>query len=502
MFILIHRYCLLAILVVLFPCMAATQPMQPESRADLVREIAGILENEAFENAFLGIHVKDLKNGTTLFQQNSGKSFMPASNTKLYTTATALELLGPDFRYQTDLFYEGVIEDSVLYGALVVRGSGDPTIGGRYHDDDPAWMFRQWAAAIKDAGISRIEGDIIGDDDIFDDTPLGLGWSWENLSYWYAAQLSGLSFNENSVEVKIIGTRPGQPAEILFPFETDYVNIINNTITIHPDSTDKEEYQRFEGTNDIHITSLVLPGDTVETSLSVHNPTLFFVHELKKTLIREGISVTGGIRDIARVPVKPDYENRTTHITSYYSEPLKEIIFTTNKDSQNLFAEQLLKTIGLLGSKDDRPVQGSYQGGLEVQKNFLSHAGLDTSRVQLVDGSGLSRKNIVTPEVTTALLSYMWNHPREDIRDAFINSFPIAGVDGTLEHRFLVGYSYNNTRAKSGYVSNVRSLSGYVNSFNGTPLAFSIMSNHYTVSTSRIDRLHEQIVNLLAGYRN
>lgn len=482
----------------------ATAPVhddQPENQVELMREISKILEDEEFENAFWGIHIKDLDNGTTLFQRNHKKSFLPASNAKLYTTASALEILGPDYQYQTNLYYEGTIEDSVLYGPLFIRGSGDPTIGGRYHDDDRTWIFRQWTNALKEVGIARIEGDIVGDDDIFDDIPLGLGWAWDDISYCYSAQLSGLSYNENCVDVKIIGTNKGQPAKILHePNETSYINIINNTLTIHADSSDKDRYHRFEGTNEINITSLVPEGDTITTSLSVHNPTLFFTHVFKETLINEGIPIFGGIREIARVPTKPDYENKAKLISSYNSVPLSEIIATTNKDSQNLYAEQLLKTIGLFDINDDDPIKGSHEGGIKVQLNFLESAGIDTSRVLLVDGSGLSRRNMITPEMTTKLLTYMWNHPDESIREAFLDSFPIAGIDGTLEHRFHSSLSYNNTRAKTGYVSNVRSLSGYVASSGGSQIAFSIMSNHYTAPTKKINKLHEQIVNLLAGY--
>ncbi|MEX0685026.1 MAG: D-alanyl-D-alanine carboxypeptidase/D-alanyl-D-alanine-endopeptidase [Balneolales bacterium] len=500
----LRRHWLIIMVMLGLPVILQAQPYQPETQDDLMREIAMILDDEDFENAFWGIHIKDLSKGTTLFQRNSRKSFMPASNTKLYTTATGLELLGPDFRYQTDLFYEGTIEDSVLYGSLIVRGSGDPTIGGRYHEDDHTWIFRQWADALKDAGIAAIQGDIIGDDRIFDDIPLGLGWAWDNATYSYSAQLSGLSFNENCIDVEIIGTQRGRPARILHePLSTSYVNILNNTLTIPFGSEPLDRYQRFEGTNDINITSLVREGDTITTSLSVHSPTLFFTHVLRETLIREGIPVFGGIRDIARVPIKPDYDKQATLVTSYYSEPLAQITATTNKESQNLYAEQLLKTIGLLDTEEvseNHPVQGSHEGGLRVQLNFLADAGLDTSRVLLVDGSGLSRRNMVTPEMTTTLLTYMWNHPDEEVREAFLNSLPVAGIDGTLETRFHSSLSFNNARAKTGYVSNVRSLSGYVNSSNKSPLVFSIMSNHYTASTHKINKLHEKIVNLLAGY--
>lgn len=494
--------CILFVILFLINFPAGSQTIKSETQAELMREIAKVLEDEAFENAFWGVHIKDLNKGTTLFQRNSNKSFMPASNVKLYTTAAALVLLGPGFRYQTDLYYEGAIEDSVLYGSLIVRGSGDPTFGGRFHDDDRTWIFRKWAGSIKEAGIARIEGDIIGDDSIFDDIPLGLGWAWDNLSYWYSAQLSGLSYNENCIDVKIIGTKKGRPAKIMYePFETSYVSIINNTLTVHPDSSRKSRYHRFEGTNDINIFSLVPEGDTVKTSLSVHNPTLFFTHVFKETLIREGIPVFGGIREMAKVPIKPDYTNRAVLLTGYDSVPLAEIISAINKDSRNLYADQLLKTIGLLDT-EYHPAPGSHEGGIKVQLDFLDYAGLDTSRVLLVDGSGLSRRNMITPEMTTTLLAYMWNHPDKYIRDAFIESLPVAGIDGTLEDRFLSGPSYNNARAKTGFVSNVRSLSGYVTSYGDSPLVFSIMSNHYTAPTKEINKLHEQIVNLLAGYRN
>lgn len=486
----------------LAPRLLSAQDSQ-RPHAQLARNIDRILADDRLANAFFGIHILDLNSGDLLYSINSEKNFIPASNQKLFTTAAALDLLGPDFRYQTYLYAEGPVRNGTLEGNLIVRGSGDPVIGGRFNNGKRTETFTAWADSLKAAGITNITGSIIGDDDVFDDTPLGYGWSWDDEPYWYAAEISGLSFNDNNVDFKIEAQNVGGPARIVWePFNTDYVEVVNSTITISPDSSLKEGYARERGTNTIRIYSRVPRGRIDIESLSVNNPTLYFTHVLRETLIRSGISVTGNPIDVDDLPIKPNYDSGSLRrIAVHVSPPLAEIVEVINKESQNLYAEQVLKTIAANRPLPDPDLQpGSSEMGVEIIRNVLARVGVDTSRIQMVDGSGLSRQNLVNPESIVKLLQYMWQHRNTDVSAAFYSSLPIGGRDGSLQYRFTSGPARGNVRAKTGTVSNVSALSGYLTTDDGTPVAFSIICNHYTIKTRSVRDVQDSIVNLLTRF--
>ena len=337
------RYRLLASLT-LVALSAPSLRAQPAatSAEELTDYVGAVLDSAAFDNAFWGVQVVNLESGEALYARNPQKSFIPASNTKLYTTAAALDLLGPNYRYRTGLYADGEVDDEgALRGNLVVRGSGDPAIGGRFTDGDLTKTFRAWADSLRAADVTRIEGDVVGDDDVFDDTPLGYGWSWDDEPYWYSAEVGGLNFNDNSVDFALEGTDVGAPAQVRWePFRTDYVEVVNATRTIHPDSSIDEGYARERGTNAIRLSSLVPAGRTDEESLTVTNPTRYFAHVLREALLRGGIPVAGRPVDVDAMPIKPDYAGgRLRRLAVYASPPLREIVDVVNKRSQNLYAE-------------------------------------------------------------------------------------------------------------------------------------------------------------------
>ena len=483
----------------------ATSPTQ------LTLSIDRILDQELFENAFWGVVVFDLNSGQMLYGRNEKKSFMPASNTKLYTTAAALDQLGPSYRYRTEVYVDGPVVNGILRGNLIVRGSGDPTIAGHYdavtgkytEKLDDTKLFRDWADSLRTAGIYRIMGDIVGDDDVMDDESLGFGWSWDDETYYYSAEMGGLIFNDNVVRLSIAGQHEGSPAAITWePFNTDYVRVINKTVTISSEASIDEGYLRDRGTNLIHVSSLVPEGQIDTEEITVSNPTLFFAHVLRETLLRSGIPVEGDPRDVDAISIKPDYVHGTlTRIASHTSYPLSSIARMINKPSQNLYAEQLLKTLATERPVEDDDLEpGSTAMGLEAAKVTYARAGIDTSRVQLVDGSGLSRMNLITPDMTSTLLKYMWKHPDITVTTAFYDSLPIGGTDGSIQYRFLQKPALENVRAKTGSLNNVSSLSGYVSTSAGTPLAFVLMCNHYTSKSREVRAAQDEIVGILAGY--
>ncbi|NNE69733.1 MAG: D-alanyl-D-alanine carboxypeptidase/D-alanyl-D-alanine-endopeptidase [Rhodothermales bacterium] len=474
----------------------------PRNRRQLARVIDRLVQDSSLAAASVGISVVNLESGAVLYQHKADRNLMPASNTKLYTTAVALDLLGPEFTWQTPLMALGEIRDSTLTGHLLVRGSGDPVIGGRYNEGDITAVFRSWADSLVEAGIRTVDGFLIGDDDLFDDLQLGYGWSWDDEPWWYSAEIGALSLNDNSVDFTVTPTLPGGPAQVTWePINTDYVTVLNGTRTLPEDGRKDEEYARVRDGNLMTVGTLVPLGRVEEESIAVHNPTRYFLHVLREVLLQKGIAVTGGISDIDDLPVKPDPAGGL-HIATHTSPPLKQVVHAINKVSHNLYAEQVLKTIGaLLPDTTSDASPGSAAMGWARGRHALGAAGVDTLHIQLTDGSGLSRMNFIAPSMSTQLLSHMWNHPDDSTRAAFMRSLPIAGIDGTLENRLRDTPAEGNARAKTGTFTGASTLSGYVTSAAGTPLTFSIMVNGYRGSSAAARRLQDAVAETLARYR-
>ena len=479
----------------LFLALAAVPTRAQDASTDaLRRELTSILQDATTSNGWWGVSVVDLDRGESLFSQSPGKSFIPASNTKLYTTASALTLLGADFRYRTVLHASGPVENGRLQGSLIVRGSGDPSFGPRF-SGDATLVFRQWADSLRALGITTIAGDVVGDDDLFDEVPLGNGWSWDDEPFWYSAEISGLSYFDNTIDFTVKASTSGQPGRLSWePISTSYIDVVNATRTIPRGERLDEDYHRDRGTNRFRIGTAVPEGGSDLESLTVSNPTLYFVHVFREALVASGIVVLGNPRDIDDLSFKPDYA-ALTRVATHVSPPLAEIVKVVNKPSQNLYAEQLLRTMGAHARGE-----GSADAGWKAAMPFLVLAGIDTTRIQLTDGSGLSRTNLVTPDMTVSLLRHVWTQASRSVRDAFVESLPIGGVDGTLSARFREGHARGNVRAKTGTVSNVSSLSGYVTTAGGSHLAFSIMSNHFTSPASSSRAVQDRIVEALARF--
>lgn len=488
------------------PLPAQPTPADSAARAQLAETIATTIDVPAFDGALWGIQVLNLQSGEVLYARNPDRSFVPASNVKLLTTAGALDRLGPRYRYRTTLYVDGPVRNGVLHGNLIVRGSGDPTLGGHHQRRDVTQVFRQWADSLRQRGIRHIEGDIIGDDNPFDDTPLGTGWSWDDIPHDYAAEINGFVFNENAVDLEVMGQSPGGPARVTWhPHETDFVTVVNRTRTVPRDSTTDEEYDRALGTNTIHVTSRVHPGESDEDAVTITEPTQYFTHVFREVLLREGLSVDGRPVDVDQLPTPPRYdESALRPVATYRSPPLQQILRTLNHESKNLYAEQLLRTLAVEAPPDtsgEDLVEGSSPLGIAAVEESLAEAGLDTSRVHLADGSGLSRQNLVHPRSMSRLLEHMWTDAPDPTGSAFYESLPVGGESGTLEYRFWGNApARGEVRAKTGTLSHVSALSGYVPSGTGAPLAFVIFCNHHLAENSAVRTAQDAIVNALAEY--
>ena len=494
---------LLLIGVVATPALTAAQGPAPSAQERLSNAVADTIETDTFEGTHWGIHVVNLRSGNVLYSRNAGHLFVPASNVKLFTTAAALEQLGPDYRYRTTVYADGPMEEGTLKGNLIIRGAGDPTIGGHEQRRDPTQVFRRWADSLQQRGITHVAGNVIGDDTRIHDTPLGHGWSWTDVTYAYSAEMGGLVFNENTVDLEVEGRQVGQPARITWaPFRTDYVEVINRSRTVPYREEEDDEYQRTLGTNTIHVTSRLHPNGQDTESITVTDPTLYFTHMLRSTLLQEGISIDGRAVDLDETALTVGYDRTDVRrVASYQSSPLSAIVETLNHESQNLYAEQLLRTLAVEvppETDEDLP-PGSAELGVEAVRETLVRANVDTSLVQLVDGSGLSRQNMVRPQAIVRVLQHMWRHADPAVSDAFYDALPEGGRDGTLAYRFQGDVPARaNVRAKTGTLSNTSSLSGFVTSGAGSPLAFSIVSNHHMADGDQVRDAQDVIVNALA----
>ena len=480
----------------------ATEAQSPQERIQAA--VADTIEAAPYAGALWGIEVTNLETGERLFEHNAEHLFTPASNTKLLTTAAALRRLGPSYQYETGLYVDGPVRNGVLRGNLIVRGSGDPTLGGYEQRDDPTAVFRNWADSLRAAGITRIEGDILGDDAPFGDVPLGDGWSWNDVPHAYAAEINGLVFNTNAIDLQVRGRRVGAPGRITWsPFETDFVRVRNQSRTVPRDSTSDEEYERPFSENTFTVRSRVHPNEIQEETLTITEPTGYFTHVLRTVLLREGITVEGRGVDVDDAPVEPRYRaDSVRRVGTYRSPPLREVVRTMNHESQNLYAEQLLRTLAVVGPPDttsDDLTEGSAELGILAVQTELSEMGIDTSRVQLADGSGLSRKNYVRPRALTRLLTHMWGEAPSDRSAVFYDSLPMGGREGTLQYRFPQGAAARGrVRAKTGTLTGASALGGYVNTPRGTPLAFVIFANHHLAEAEEVRAAQDAIVNALA----
>ena len=338
---------------------------------------------------------------------------------------------------------------------------------------------------------------------MFDDTELGNGWAWDDVPSPFAAEISGLSFNEGRIVVTARGERIGRRAELSWdPGDTDYVYFVNKTETVRSRSDADREIRRERGGNTFWIESEVPVGESLKQTVSVFNPTRYFVHVLRTTLRADGIYVDGDPVDVDDWRDKPEYR-RLIPVATHASRPLSEIVALTNKESQNLYAEHLLKTLGAVRCPEDRPDDvdcGSAEAGLLAAAPLFERAGMDLETMRLRDGSGVSPYNAVSPEDVVGLLRTMWVHPDPRVTEAYVRSLAVGGVDGTLSGRMRSGRARGNVRAKTGTVTGARNLSGYVTTAAGTPLAFSLLANNFGTSTGRVTRAQDDIVELLARY--
>ncbi|NWF88614.1 MAG: D-alanyl-D-alanine carboxypeptidase/D-alanyl-D-alanine-endopeptidase [Ignavibacteriaceae bacterium] len=460
---------------------------------DFGKQMDDIFNDPNFSNAHWGVVIQSLETGEYFYKRNENKLFMPASNLKLFTSSAGLVLLGDDYRFTTNIYKRGKMDGSTLIGDIVVQGMGDPAISGRYHENDVLKIFSNWADSLLELGIDEITGNIIGDDNAFDEKGLGEGWEWDYESYWYAAQSSAISFNDNCIEITIAPDIKNGGVKIDVNPDTKYAVLVNKVSLVNDDSTTSIDIYRERGTNIITVFGTIRKSDTQKKIFAtVNNPTQYSMVVLKEVLESKGIVVGGFSIDIDDLSA-PIENDELTFLFSHKSPELKEIIKIINKNSQNFFAEQLMKTIGL-----EKKGFGSIENGLEACNAIFQEMGINPDNMIILDGSGLSRSNLVTPKQIVSLLNFMYQHK---YYLPFYNSLPIAGVDGTLANRMKGSKAENNVRAKTGFIGGVRSLSGYVNTGDNEPIVFSMIVNNFTVPLKLAENIQDLVCIRLANFK-
>ena len=452
-----------------------------------------IFNDPSFSNANWGVVIQSLETGEYFYKRNEDKLFLPASSLKLFTTAAGLIILGPEYRFTTNIYKRGIIDGSILKGDLIIQGRGDPTISERFYGGDMLRIYNLWADSLLELGIEEIVGNIIGDDSEFDDRGLGEGWAWDNESYWYSAQASAISFNDNCVDISVFVKQDKKTSKVFIYPDTKYVTVSNEVTVVPKDSTTDIDVYRERGTNLITVSGTIKQNsDTVRTFCTVNNPARFAMVTLKNVLERKGIKITGSSMVVDDLPRPIDYKQAELLFTNS-SLPLKEIIRVVNKNSQNFYAEQILKTIGL-----ETAHYGTRENGIEAEFDVFKDMGINTDGMIIVDGSGLSRLNLVSPRHFISLLNYMF---KSKFFIPYFNSLPIAGVDGTLGSRLKNTRAEGKIRAKTGYLTAVRSLCGYAFTGDNEPVAFSIIANNFNVPVKLAENLQDLVCLRLSNFK-
>jgi len=455
-------------------------------------EIDAILQKYKPKGTHVGISIFSVSRNKSLYKSNSNKQFVVASNMKLLTTATALVYLGAAFEYKTEILYRGDISaDGKLDGDLIIKGSGDPNISGRFFEGNVTAVPDYWADTIKKHGIRVIAGDIIADDTVFDREFVHENWPKDQLSEWYCAPVSGLSFNDNCIDIIMNpNSDPGGFTAVETEPETSYVKIMNKCKTTTLKAKHFYSLYRKPFTNQIKIKgNFWSKAQPSQEWITIHNPPLYVATVFKEILEGKDVRVMGEARVIGETDFNARHSlNKLVKTTS----SLRQSIMVANKRSQGFYAEQILKTLGAVINNE-----GTFSGGLEVVADFITKLGVPEDQYQLDDGSGLSKKNKLTPDTITTLLNYMYNHKYAGI---FLKSLPISGTDGTLKNRLKDEPYKSRVRAKTGYVNGTRTLSGYVKTLDEEIIAFSILVNKIKGGTWQAKRLQDFICRFLVTY--
>jgi len=471
---------------------SSSQSMKHDARVknpieQLHQNINHIFQDSILHQTRTGLLVVSLENEETLYARNHQHLFHPASNMKLLTTATALKKLGPDYTFPTIVYSDdNAIENGIVRGNIYLKGYGNP---------DLCWNdLENIVRTMKERNISQINGDLIFDDFYFDSLYLGSGWMWDDVSAWEFAPIYALSVNDNCVIVTVSpGKNIGDTLLVHMEPPNSYMKIDNSGVTV--DSLDTLSIEKFEvkrewiqPSNTIHIDGgMELNAGPKEFVIDVIDGAHYTASLFLDLLNLHGISLTGKIyRD--RIP------DEAKILLKNESHPLSLVVFNTNKESDNLSAELILKT---LGAEMKNP-PGTAKKGISIIYEYFQNLGVDSTSYRLADGSGVSRYNLVTPELIIHLLRDMDQDFK--VQAEFTASLTTAGTDGTLENRMKESNACMKLRAKTGTLWGVSTLSGYTTTADGEKIAFSMMMEHFVTTASQIRKIQDSLSDLISRF--
>lgn len=452
-----------------------------------------LLQAPYMRGASFSLVVKDVQEGRTVYCYDTDRLQSPASVLKTVATATALEILGEDYRYPTALEYDGILENGTLEGNLYIKGSGDPSLGSSHFAPGQNKFLSTWIAALQKAGIKHITGSVISDESIFDTEGVSIKWLREDMGNYYAPGSYGISIFDNmyklSLQTGAAGTRP-----VLKGTEPDIPFIrFKNYLKAAPVSSDSA-YIIGAPLDDVRYLYGVLPANREAYVLKgdIPDPALYLARYLTDQLQQKGIRVDGS-PSCYRIEVE---ENRwkkgeRKEIVTTYSPTLREIASVCNHVSHNLYADALVKTVGLQYKPRRNEMISSFGRGVQVVKEYWEKKGLDVFPLRMNDGSGLAPADKVSAGFMGELLVYMATESA--VSDAFIASLPQAGIEGSVRN-FLKGSKLQGkAHLKSGGITGVRSYAGYITK-DGKTYAVAVFSNNYSCPMSRMTRALEKLL--------
>ena len=485
---------MLAAFIIVFAAVARP-PFAADAEDALRRDLDAIFTDRRLSDAQWGVAVYSLDREESLFAYNANKLYIPASNEKIITAAAALLRLGPEYRFKTRVLIEGEIDDEILRGNLIIQGFGDPTLSSRMDaGKDPFAAFRAFAGRLKAKGIKSIEGSIAGDASAFRETGYGRGWELDDLTESYAAPSGALVFNENIASFIIRpGAKAGDAAVLSGEPLPGYPRIENSVVTTGagkaaaivvehvPVDAGAPETIKISGT-------VPLKGQAVRRSVPIRRPVRYYLEALRRQLDREGI-------DVSNCDIKEDFPapkpgGAVELLMTRESAPLSEIITPIMKESLNMPSETLLRALGL----EIRGV-GTADAGIEVVAETLETMGIRKGSYVFSDASGLSRRNLISADIFVRTLGFMHKQPTFP---RYYTAMAVAGVDGTLKNR--LAELKGNIRAKTGTISGVSAISGYMRTADGEMLVFSMIANNYASRKAAAEDIQNKALLRLAAF--
>ncbi len=475
---------------------SASIPAQAQAPDGLTRVCNEIKRYDAFANGQVAFLAIDTKTGEEIIGYNQDMSMVPASNTKLFSTAAALELYGPDYTYSTDLLYTGDIVDGTLNGNIIIHGTGDPTLGSRFFTDHVNYNYNErFIEAIQKAGIRNISGSIIGDGTCYAKEMTPPTWSWEDMGNYFGAVPNGLTVHDNLVTLHFKTGKEGTEAVYMgCDPEIEELQVISQGIASNVKRENTNTFGKQYQLSKYVQGPMPMNQNDVTVRSIMPDPPLFVATQLRDSLNARGVTVFGkafSAADYTRFSSLNELKKDT--LLTLTSPKLSEIITKTNLHSINLFAEHCLSLVGIKQANTTDVTSASW-----ALMAFWKNKGMDIKGLSINDGCGLSHYNICTPRQLCYLLQYM--RTKSQYYEAFNNSLTMCGGLGTMGGMCLNTRAEKNARGKSGTIRRVKSYSGYVKSRSGRELAFSILINNFTCSSNETRQMMERFIVGLADY--